>query len=37
MADEGKKGPTKKKCPTALKRVKQSKKITKEIALSNPV
>lgn len=26
MADEGKKGPTKKKCPTALKRVKQSKK-----------
>jgi small subunit ribosomal protein S20 len=26
MADEGKKGPTRKKCPTALKRVKQSKK-----------
>lgn len=26
MADEGKKRPTKKKCPTALKRVKQSKK-----------
>ncbi len=25
MAEEGKKGPNKKKCPTALKRIKQSK------------
>ncbi|MCP5503991.1 MAG: 30S ribosomal protein S20 [Chlamydiales bacterium] len=27
MAEEGKKGPSKKKCPTALKRIKQSKTI----------
>lgn len=25
MAEEGKKGPSKKKCPTAIKRIKQSK------------